>query len=78
MTTIAHEHDCRPNMSPQRLVERAKSRLTPAMMFDRCGWFREINSEQQRQARLWLETWVLPDLDYAAVKLMRRKVVRHA
>lgn len=78
MANIAHEHDTRSNMSPQRLVERAKSTITPATMNERCEWYRALSLHQQNQVRLWLETWVLPDLDYAAVKLKRRKVARHA
>lgn len=77
-TAIKHEHDTRPNMSAQRLVERAKSTLTPAVMQNRCDWYANLPLHTQGEVRRWLETWVLPDLDFAAVKLMRRKVKRHA
>ncbi len=77
-TAIAHAHDTRPNMSPQRLVERAKSMLTPAVMESRCVWYANLPPQTREDVRRWLETWVLPDLDYAAVKLKRRKVARHA
>lgn len=73
MTAIAHENETRPNMSPQRLVERAKSTLSPHVMASRCEWYANLPLERRADVRLWLEAWVLPDLDWAAVKLMRRK-----
>lgn len=78
MAAIAHEQEIGSNMSPQRLWERVKSRLDPVTMHHRCAWYQKLSPDARREVDLWMKTWVLPDLDWASVKLMRRKVKRHA